>query len=277
MMKEQEGRDTLELEYRGLADGERRSGQLCPVCDGGASREKSLSVSRHRDHLRFMCFRASCNFRGRINLTPSAARSSTVQGNAEPKRERRVIVQPLPEHLANELSERYMIEPGIFEWAKWVYTSDYMGFGPRVGMPILDPNGEQRGTSWRSYTGVIPKALIARSKQEEMICWYRGRKYGKTLVVVEDQASALRVAAQGVDALALCGTLLTLNRIYEIKGQNYEKVFLCLDEDATGQAIKHSVAYKARLPQLNIMALNEDIKNMNEVQFEMFIQNVSLP
>lgn len=270
-----DARDKIAIDYGNLADGERKSGQLCPQCNGGSRGETSFAVSRHRGQLRYICFRASCGFTGRVSLTSSG--SVAVQQSGEPKPQRPVITEPLPAALAEELEAKYNIEVGVLELAKWVYTRDYKGFGPRVGMPILAPDRSVRGYSWRSYTGVIPKALISKNTQEEMICWYRGRKYGKVLVVTEDQPSALRIAAQGLDAVALCGTLLTLNRIYEIKGQNYDRVYLCLDEDAFGQAIKHAVAYKARLPQLIIKKLDEDVKNMSPDNFEMFIQSVSLP
>lgn len=268
-------RDSILLDYGRMADGEKRSGMLCPKCKGGHTGETSFAVSRVRNQLRFICFRASCQFSGRISLTSNG--SQAVQNSGERKPQSHVLTQAIPQALYEELCAKYNIEQGIFDWAGWVYTKDFRGKGPRVGMPILRPDGTKRGVSWRSYWGGTPKAIISSECEEEMMCWYRGRKYGKVLVIVEDQASALRIAAQGLDALALCGTLLSLNRVYEIKAQEYKSVYLCLDADATGQAIKHAVAYKARLPQLIIKQLDKDVKNMSSNEFELFIQSVSLP
>ena len=268
-------RDTVLLDYSSLAEGERKSGQLCPMCSGGSGRERSFSVGRSNNYLAFICFRASCDFKGRIPLT-GQPRSQSVHAANEPAPQRAVIRSPIPAELEESLAVKYNVDVGMFDWAKWCYTRDYKGAGPRVGMPILDPEGEIRGMNWRSYTGARPKALIETVKQQqEQMCWYRGRRHGQVLVIVEDQPSALRVASQGIDALALCGTLLNLNRIYEIKNQGYKTVYLCLDEDATRQAIAHAVAYKARLPALRIMELSDDVKDMDAQDMELFIQEVS--
>lgn len=270
-----DARDKVLLDYGNLAEGERKSGQVCPMCNGGSARERSFSVGRLNNHLAFICFRASCSFKGRITIT-GGTRSQSVHDKLKPFAPVQVIRRPIPQELEDTLAVKYNIDIGMFDWARWCYTDDYKGTGPRVGIPILDPDGEIRGISWRSYAGAKPKALIEVVKQQqEQICWYRGRRHGKTLVIVEDQPSALRIASQGVDALALCGTLLNLNRIYEIKAQGYKTVFLCLDEDATRQAVAHAVAYKARLPALRIMELKDDIKDMDAEDFELFIQEVT--
>jgi len=270
-------RDSVVLNFASLAEGERKSGQLCPMCNGGSHREKSFSVSRNAGYLEFICFRASCPFKGRIALS-GAVRSDNGTQRAEPSPSAYVKTGPLPTELEQMLAVKYGIDPGMFEWARWRFVSSYKGHGPRVAMPILDTDGNARGVNWRSYTGEKPKAIIERLKpQQEQMCWYRSRSHGTKLVITEDQPSALRVASQGVDALALCGTLLNLNRIYEIKQQSYKQVYLCLDDDATNVAISHAVLFKARLPQLRIMQLNDDIKDMDDVDFEMFIQEVSLP
>lgn len=270
-----DARDKVLLEYGNLAEGERKSGQVCPMCNGGSARERSFSVGRLNNHLAFICFRASCSFKGRLAVT-GGVRSQSVHSDSKPSTPQFVTRRPIPAELEEALAVKYSVDIGMFDWAKWCYTDAYKGAGPRVGIPILDPEGEIRGINWRSYDGAKPKALIETIKpQQELMCWYRGRKHGKVLVIVEDQPSALRIASQGVDAVALCGTLLNLNRIYEIKAQGYKTVFLCLDEDATRQAVAHAVAYKARLPALRIMELKDDIKDMDATDFELFIQEVT--
>ena len=267
--------DKVLLDYGMLAEGERKSGQVCPLCNGGSHKEKSFSVANNAGYLEFICFRASCPFKGRAALS-GARRSSFVAGGKEPKVSEYVRARQLPPNVEEMLSAKYHVEPGMFEWARWRYTKSYKGHGPRVAMPILDPEGNVRGVNWRSYVGESPKAVIEKLKeQQEQMCWYRGHNHGTRLVIVEDQPSALRLASQGVDALALCGTLLTLNRIYEIKKQDYKQVYLCLDDDATNVAISHAVLFKARLPQLKILALDDDIKDMDDQNFELFLKELN--
>lgn len=268
-----DARDKVLLDYGSLVDGERLSGLVCPKCNGGVHRDRAFSVQRQGNYLLFMCFRASCGFRGRLTVGPSS--SGSINSSAKPFPASTVIRRAIPTELEEALATKYSVDIGMFDWAKWCYTDSYKGAGPRVGMPILDPDGDIRGIVWRSHDGAKPKALTEAIKKGEMICWYRGRRHGKVLVIVEDQPSALRVASQGVDAVALCGTLLNLDRIYEIKAQGYDTVYLCLDADATQQAIAHAVAYKARLPALKIMELKDDIKDMDAEDFELFIQEVT--
>ena len=268
-------RDYVALEYGSLAVGERKSGQLCPSCNGGSGKEKSFAVIRGQHVLSFVCFRASCQFRGTIRLTSGG--SAAVHQEDERPKVSAVVASQLPPKWEEYLSNLFSIEQGMFTWAKWKYTDSYNGNPhPRIGMPIIGPDGETRGITWRSYSGQKPKALIEKLlPTEEMMCWYRARRHGRSLVIVEDQPSALRVASQGVDALALCGVLLTLRRIQEIKAQGYDHILLCLDDDATRVAVTHAVEFKARLPQLRVYKLSEDIKNMSPENFELFIQEVT--
>jgi hypothetical protein len=47
---------------------------LCPVCNGGQSGEKKLSVTRTHDGAMFLCFRAACGFRGFVAIGEGGSR-----------------------------------------------------------------------------------------------------------------------------------------------------------------------------------------------------------
>lgn len=267
-------RDDVILTYSKLAQGQQLSGQLCPKCNGGRHKEGSLSVGVEGRFLWWRCHRASCEFVGKHALNNF--------GDATPDEKRgkylRVFTRTsLPVKLRQTLAEQYSVDEETIEAAGWSYTPAYDGHGPRVIMPINAPDGRRRGESFRSYTGQVPKAIINGELAEEMISWYKWRKYGKILVITEDIPSAVRCASSGVDSVALCGTVLNLGRIVEIKQQEYKDIWLCLDQDATQQAIKYAALFKARLPALRIKALDVDIKDMKPDMFELFIQEVSLP
>ena len=61
-------RDTILETYGGMVDDTSLSGQLCPRCEGGSSKEKSLSVAKKEGSLLWICHRSSCKFQGRENL-----------------------------------------------------------------------------------------------------------------------------------------------------------------------------------------------------------------
>lgn len=265
--------NSLELEYGHLAEGDSVGGQVCPECNGGRTGEKSLRVSRYKGRLRAKCYRASC---GWTYVSGQASFSSAVV--QKPKELRHFLAvnnRPLNDVELDKFSDKFHIERGMFEWAQWTHVDDFdNGRGPRIVMPILGPEGRVRGKTYRSWEGHLPKAQINKLVDEQMICWYKPAPYGKVLVVVEDQPSALRIAAAGVDSLALCGTEVTAERMQEIKRQKYNKVFICLDDDALAKAVKIVAEWRLRMANLKVKHIDVDVKNMTPDKFAQFVQEV---
>lgn len=265
-------RDFIILEYSHHRDGWAASGQMCPECHGGSSKEKSMRVSVNDGWLNWRCFRDSCKFKGGHRIGAPRISSSS---DDRPAQSSAVRMIDMPDYLERTLYEKHLISDHAIEWAGWKYAPIYNGRGPRVCMPILDPDGVKRGYSWRSYNGESPKAIITKLKADSpMMCWYKAGKYANTVVVVEDQPSALRLWDQGVDTLALCGTLLTPDRIDEIKAQKYSNVILCLDQDATATAVKAVAWYRNKLPGMRILPLTKDVKNMTDVEMDSFLLEI---
>ena len=268
-------RDEIIIEYGNQPEGWAKSGQLCPACQGGRSKEHSLRVSVNNGRLSWRCYRDSCKFNGWWPVGNRHGAALQENETYTPV----VFTKPLDEQWLKFLSEKYHIEEGMLQWAKWELVPNYKNGGPRVRMPIIGPDNLTRADTWRSYQdGVMPKAIITkRFKDEITMCWYRDHRYGKTLVVVEDQPSALRLRAAHVDSLALCGTLISPDRVEEIKAQKYERVVLCLDNDATASAIKAVAMYRNKLKGFMILPLEEDVKDMSQEDFELLIDEVTLP
>jgi hypothetical protein len=265
-------RDDVILSYGHLAPETTSSGQVCPKCNGGNHQERSLSVGRTGAVLWWRCHRASCAFRG----------SDTAKGGgATTHDERKGVVRQfarsaIPAALKAKLSEMYRIDGETMDRARWSYTGDYDGYGARVIFPIFSPTGLQRGEQFRSYSGHQPKAFTNGDLATNLVSWYRFRKYAKVLVIVEDIPSAVRIAeTERVDSLALLGTILNFDRVAEIRDEEYTRVWLSLDRDATNQAIKMKREFDKYLPALMIKPLgDDDVKDMSPQQFDLFIEEV---
>lgn len=265
-------RDDVILSYGNMEDNTVLSSQDCPRCQGGQDRERSLSVGKNDGFLWWRCHRASCGFRG------GWRGGGSWQGGATPDRvrtARRFTSLKLPDEVALMLAERLHVPPETFHENGWSYTPDYDGRGRRVIVPIRDPKGARRGTIFRSYWGDSPKALNEILPDTgESIAWFRATQYGRFVVVVEDAPSAFRLMCSGVDAVALLGTTINDERAAEMLSAGYTKVIVCLDNDATDQAVRQVLKLRSS-SMFNIKPLEgSDVKDMDDASFDKFVSEV---
>lgn len=265
-------RDHVLIDYVDLREGESKSGQLCPACNGGQSGESSLSVSRIGDSLRWNCHRSSCAFRGVSDLSSAYGGSST--GNQTSKPASYIPTTPIDTATAKFLATAFGLTREVVDFAGLRWTGEDGGhYARRIAFPIYGPDTRQRGQSYRSFEGAKPKAIIKlRSEDDIAACWYKYRRASKTLVIVEDQLSALRMCPH-VHSLALLGTNLNESKVEEIKVEKFEHVILSLDNDATKEAIKLQLKWREALPMC-VHGLHKDIKNMNESEFQTYLTGV---
>lgn len=92
--------------------------------------------------------------------------------------------------------------------------------------------------------------------------WYKWLRQSDTLVLVEDQVSAMRLAPFTHSA-SLMGTNLSEAKIAEVLAGKYKKVVLAFDNDATYEAIKMQLEHKNTIPGLIVGAMHKDLKNMD--------------
>lgn len=266
-------RDYVILEYATIPPESTSTGQVCPKCRGGRTQERSLSVGRTGAFLWWRCHRGSCQWTGKQQL--NGGMEATTHDEKRGKYERKFNRTRLPGSMMKMFEEQYHLTDETIERAGWSYTPDYDGHGARVIYPLYAPDGTVRGEQFRSYDGRKPKALIDGRLAENLISWYRWRKYGRTLIVVEDIVSAVRLAQAGIDSLALMGTLLNVDRAIEINQQEYNNVYLSLDNDATGTAVKAVYAMRKYVPSLRMKPLADvDIKDMTPDQLEVFLHGI---
>lgn len=96
------------------------------------------------------------------------------------------------------------------------------------------------------------------------------------MILVEDPVSAIKIAPHYHSA-ALLGTNLSEAKVEEIRMQvdKYERIYLCLDNDATYEAIKTQLKWRGRLPNLMVLGLQKDVKNMDNDEFDEYLKRIS--
>lgn len=253
-----------------------RSRHVCPSCKGGSSGEESLSIYRRSEtEAYFTCFRGKCDLGsghvalyrdGSGGLLRAKHSDKSPQGNAPD-------LFPLSKKAYRLLTKKYGLTDRAITYANIRCTID-----GRLAMPIWNARRNRRGISVRKERstfegrrefGTIPKSLIYKEGRNNVTSsWYFGRynktKHTKSLVLVEDQLSAIRVARY-VDCLALLGTNVTRPMQTEINSMGYEKVYIALDEDATDKAFRLRKQLAPVLhAEVEIIPLSKDFKNMKE-------------
>lgn len=269
-------RATIELDYHSLADGVSATGRICPKCSGGDSKEGSLAVTRTGDTLLFICHRASCGFRGRINLrgsTPSAAEQAAARAErgSGANRYASLGAGQLPKEVCQYLQERYEIgqllqAKGLLRWTEKHSPS---GHG-RLVLPVIDHLGYPYGYVARKLDNQNGAKTYTFAENTEG-AWYMNRSSGRRLLIVEDQLSALK-ASQFVNAVALLGTNISEATLNAIKAGKYTDIYLALDADAFPKSIKLAVELRPHL-KLSVIRLRKDIKDMSKIEIHTLLMN----
>lgn len=253
---------------------------LCPCCEGGSSRERSLSITRRSSTEAFFnCFRAKCGLGGGHIALYQSDDGSVLKARSRKPTTNQVThnLTGLDRDVVEFFMSKYHMTPAQLAYGRFRTT-----FDRRIYMPIFDPNRLNRGGAVRKYKELyqgrrelssIPKTLNYFTPDSDRICasWYyrlrSRRKSSRNLVVVEDIVSATRLTDY-VDAVSLMGTALSDDKQKEIKRQRYSKIYLALDEDATIKALRMKRACSLYLPNLDVLPLSRDFKDMTPEQME---------
>ena len=265
--------EEIERGFHTLGEEETASGQVCPACEGGASQEKSLSVTRRDGVLWWNCHRDSCGFKGRTRVYGADANQNP--GTKKSRVRAYVPTTKLSPATLRFLATKYRLPRSSLELAELSWTGDQSTRdGRRVCYPIFGPDTKKRGENYRSYEdGVTPKAIIHLGKEDAIAsAWYKFTRTSKCLVLVEDQVSAIKLAPY-THALALLGTNLSEAKASEI-GDEYERIYLCFDNDAIGTAIKTQIEWSSRFPNMGILGIMKDIKDMDDNEFDIFLKRI---
>lgn len=257
--------------------------EVCPLCNGGSTREKSLVVKRSNEtSATFICFRNSCSLgSGHIAIFSDNNTVLTAKSRPCSKELKEPDLYPLSQAAIDHLRSKYwMTDPEI------VHSGVRLTFDQRLALPVFTPTGRIAGLVIRKekelYRGrreysTIPKVWnFVRDKDNYCGSWYHKhfykRKYSDTLIIVEDILSAVRLAAYS-DSVAITGTNLLRPVISHIKQSRYDKVWLALDNDAIKRAFSLVRRFQSELPHMNVMGLQQDFKNMSSADMQQVLTN----
>lgn len=248
--------EDLQLELAGIDAS--RSGLMCPACNGGRTRERSLGVHLDIGYLTLSCFRAGCGYFARvfdneIRIEAPRFKPRVYKGN--------LYTMDRCSSAAGFLRQRYGILPEAAElFCKWTDNERAVYF------TVYGPTGGERGGVMRYFDGTLPKTISYKQTDEPFIGWYLpdGSQDQDAIVIVEDSLSAMRCWQLGYTAVALLGTSLSQDKVDEITGYTAAKFWLALDKDAWPKAC----GYARRWPQLVPVLLERDLKDGDDNEIE---------
>lgn len=200
----------------------------------------------------YKCFRASCGKAGwgRGAVTPR-------------EKEARYFTKPT-QSLSTQQAEFLCLHFSLAHVPRVTYSPDE----DRFVFEVLGPQGGLRGSMARSYSGAEPKTLAYRAKTEEPWMHWSWKPVRamepEPVVIVEDIVSAEKVGQAGFyRGCALLGTHIDLERAQEIKTvAGGARVIIALDKDATIKAINYYGKFGDFIPNLTVLALDRDLKDM---------------
>lgn len=257
------------------------SSQLCPACDGGQSREKTLSLDiGHNGIIKFHCFRASCDFSGTMYQSGLSVHRQENLDKEPGSRPYTGDLHPLSATELDFFGTRYGIDRDVSK--NGIYRTE-----KRYALPLLSPLGKIRGyITRRPYDGSpadTPENRTDGQYQYKALTYMEGDYpvqswYGDTdnmvmapkVVIVEDCLSAMRIASYSrrtnspqTAAVSICGTGVNARKIAEIQQVAYgSDVYIALDADATGQAFAMARKWGPAFNKCHVIVLSRDVKDM---------------
>lgn len=267
------------LTGEGMTDGERRRDERCPLCDGGATKEKAFSLFRRSNTVFFKCFRASCGIHGSVDVygTLGDRQDSLVPKTVDMRRLFDAPLLPLPSEQARFLNTKYSLSADELEQAGVKYSPN----DGRMAYSVFGPGGhlQFRGFNVRSYQPAHIKWDAYREQWETpWIGWYERAYIGSDspVLVVEDQISAIK-ASRVYLSVALLGTHLDLEKVSEIGRKAGQRVvLLALDKDATAKAIDYVNEFKFFTNDRFVaIPLEADIKAMSTTELNTLVKRYS--
>jgi hypothetical protein len=257
-------------EYLAIEGAQLEQGQtrriVCPWCMGGTSGETSMNLTRKPEGLAYNCHRASCGVHGYVGHMPALP---WIGGEA---RDERVYTGPvLPLTIEDEaffLNTYELPSPRVRGKIMRSYDGRYI-------LPILW-QGEDRGYVLRRPWDGAPIEQPWRGRKSDVYLNDQSRPQqalyagwpplhvGATVVIVEDQLSAIKVST--VDgpyfgAVALLGSHLNTEKVREIALLRPDTVLFALDADATSLSFRYAREFGLAFKASRVVILERDLKD----------------
>jgi hypothetical protein len=192
-------------------------------------------------------------------------------------------------HCTEALEPLSQEDLAYFQTQYELYAGDLVGnikaapTSGRYALPIYGPDGAERGMVLRMpwlgapRTGKQggPKADTYKSRSGPLQSHYMAIERPEHLVVVEDQLSAIKLAAYGYDSVALLGVpdvyptgYSGVDRVTEIARRAAGgEVIVALDSDATEIALLFARKWGCMFRRLRVAVLQADIKDTRAADF----------
>ena len=236
----------------------------CPLC----GKPNTFSVSDNGFERLWYCFHADCNTKGGTGISLTRDNSSKAFVKKQDKEESAIIDFIIPDTFVslsrNINAENYVKQVHSYDAyldgladIRYDFQKDRVVYLVKDGDKVIDATG-------RSLTSSKPKWLRYGTSRQPFVCGI-----ADNLFVVEDCPSACSIS-NIVTGMALMGTSLLDNHIQVI--QNYKKIFVALDRDATRKAVD-IVRHLSNYVQTKLVVLKKDLKNMEKEERDDFINN----
>lgn len=239
---------------------------ICPICEGGTRRRRTLSVDLRDGVWLYLCHRGSCTTKGAVPAVGDDGRLLVGWGKEfEPR--------PLP-HFTRVLSATDPISLRL----KTLIDRGNIGFSLDYGLRVLvdepgthawiveNTKGEKLGhvtrtedkvvKTWRTKDGPFYSAFVPPVTHADRF---------SVVVIVEDPLSGALLAEAGFRAIALHGTNLSREAAAEIAAWPGVKTFLvALDPDEAGRAASQRATDRMRAAGANThqWLLSKDVNKM---------------
>ena len=239
---------------------------ICPLCNGGTTNERSMSITRTTSGILYYCYRATCFDKGKQGFIGDiTAPTEDNVGRSSKNRTFKGVLNQLPESVYKERFEIYQIS---YETC----TEQGIKFAPeinRIYFPIFDIKGVQIGENLKSLPGTKgPKAIINYySNVLRLPSFPIQPKLGSILCLVEDAISAIKVSSI-VSSAALLGSHLTTEGFHLLL-KHFKQIDIFLDGDATYKAIElYKTVSQFVKSRLHIIPNGKDPKDLTYEQLK---------
>jgi hypothetical protein len=238
----------------------------CPLC----GKPNTFSVTDNGFERLWHCFHADCHTKGGTGITLTRDNSSQAFVRRETKKEETDVDFVIPDTFVslsrNIKAETYVKDVHSYDaYLDGLADIRYDFQRDRVVYLVKDiKNGNIVDATGRSLGSFKPKWLRYGMSKYPFVCGF-----SDDLFVVEDCPSACSVSHL-VSGLALMGTSLLDSHVQVI--QNYKKIFVALDRDATRKAVD-IVRHLSNYVPTKLVVLKKDLKNMEREERDDFINN----
>ena len=236
----------------------------CPLC----GKPNTFSVTDNGFERLWNCFHADCHTKGGTGISLTKENSRQAFAKKQTKQKEIEVDFVIPDTFVslsrNINAENYVKQVHSYDAylsglvdIRYDFQRDRVVYLVKDGDKVVDATG-------RSLTNSKPKWLRYGNSRYPFLSGEGGN-----LFIVEDCPSACSISNL-VRGLALMGTSLLDSHIQVI--QNYKKIFVGLDKDATRKAVD-IVRHLSNYVPTKLVVLKKDLKNMEKEERDDFINN----